>query len=403
MGGLMNLLNQLKFKRSLGLGGTGLPTEEDDFRLPNQAQSLELPPNDPPLMPVPEIDDTENLYGDPRSLEAYRQHALNTPTRENSQPDKLGRGLAALSGFLQQDQNPNINQTDAMNKLLDRPYEDARKDYTIKREGLQGAVGAEESSLNRKRLGSQRSEDLEYRKETSKQASEDRKAALEQKRIDAEERAKDRDLDREARSEASREAAQARKEIAQMNNDLRRDIASSKNSGNVDSDKGWTIKEDSEGGYQRINSRTGEVQKVEGARAKTTPGENTRRGNLQSMLDDVSRIERTSAEKSSQIGPLDSVWEGIKSATTGTNPEMRDIKRTTENLSDMLLRARSGAQINEKEFSRLRQLVPNTSSPFATFQQDLKLFKKELEATIKNTIPGNKNKLTIEGYEVEEE
>lgn len=368
---IMELLNQLKFKRALGL-----PVD---------------PEPDPLLNPEPEID--PSLYEDPASLDAYRQHIANVPTRQSTMPGGTDRALAALSGFIQQRQNPNVNQFDATQKILNRPYEDAIQDYSLEGQGLRESVGAEESSLNRRRLYEGAKESRQDKRDANTAAREDRElergrqseqfnitaddrdADRAQRKADEEARGIDRDADRGQRAQAARDSGDLKTVLAAL-------------AGNKD-EKGWQIKEDAEGGFQRINSIDGRVEPVKGARAKIPATENTRRGNLQSMHDSIKRIKEISATKSSQIGPLDSVWEGLKTATTGTDPEMREIKRTTDSLGDTLLRLKSGAQINEKEYARLRKLVPDTSSPFATFQQDLELFNQELELVLKNTIPGN--------------
>lgn len=395
MGGLMNLLNQLKFKRSLGLGGTGLPTEEDDFRLPNQAQSLELPPNDPPLMPVPEIDDTENLYGDPRSLEAYRQHALNTPTRENSQPDKLGRGLAALSGFLQQDQNPNINQTDAMNKLLDRPYEDARKDYTIKREGLQGAVGAEESSLNRKRLGSQRKEDLEYRKEASRLASEDRKAERERRDRESLERNEDRDLDRASRESLTREQIEARKEQARMNADLRRDIASNK----APSSEPLVDIYDPE---TRQNIKVPRSQAV-GKPSRVTEKETNRQQFVEDSITELEEAREFFSKNKGVTGPLQGRISKGKRFLDMNDPKVNKYMNVLESYRGESLPQKAGTALTKTELSVYDPLLAGVNQPDDQLMTNLEETIRRLKNMRGHRNPGSKTKLTIEGYEVEEE
>jgi hypothetical protein len=48
----------------------------------------------------------------------------------------------------------------------------------------------------------------------------------------------------------------------------------------------------------------------------------------------------------------------------------------------MLLRARSGAQINEQEYARLSKLVPSVTDPLPTFQAKLKDFRREAQSIL---------------------
>jgi hypothetical protein len=48
----------------------------------------------------------------------------------------------------------------------------------------------------------------------------------------------------------------------------------------------------------------------------------------------------------------------------------------------LLLRARSGAQINEQEYQRLTKIVPNPNSPDARFLSDLRNFREEVRGVL---------------------
>jgi hypothetical protein len=50
----------------------------------------------------------------------------------------------------------------------------------------------------------------------------------------------------------------------------------------------------------------------------------------------------------------------------------------TDDAGDQLLRARSGAQINDQEYQRLRNLVPNPRGTVSKFFSDLRLFRNEM-------------------------
>jgi len=63
--------------------------------------------------------------------------------------------------------------------------------------------------------------------------------------------------------------------------------------------------------------------------------------------------------------------------------DVNEAFRISANLADILLRARSGAQINEQEYARLKKLVPNPETPLARFKSDLRGFARELNIALK--------------------
>lgn len=67
----------------------------------------------------------------------------------------------------------------------------------------------------------------------------------------------------------------------------------------------------------------------------------------------------------------------------GTSPKEVSFKRIVNDLSDRLLRARSGAQINEQEFQRLTKIVPRLNTNEKVFNAELSSFMSELDAIIK--------------------
>lgn len=75
-----------------------------------------------------------------------------------------------------------------------------------------------------------------------------------------------------------------------------------------------------------------------------------------------------------------------------------NIQRELDNMSDLLLRLRSGAQINEQEFQRLRGLLPTykditvevgeNGETFPTIRRSLNQFENDLAIAKKRTIQG---------------
>jgi len=102
-----------------------------------------------------------------------------------------------------------------------------------------------------------------------------------------------------------------------------------------------------------------------------------------SVLADLSRQTEmlevlAQKHKGRSIGPIDAPFGWLMSKTFGNKPEVAEMRRLAGNLSDMLLRARSGAQINEAEYVRLARLTPNISDPESNFFAKLTSFKGEV-------------------------
>src|SRR5574341_1048004 len=142
---------------------------------------------------------------------------------------------------------------------------------------------------------------------------------------------------------------------------------------------------DAAGGVQGFyNNRTGQFQGLgggfpEGVRRSGVPaGEMAQRGTLQSILSDAEELERLAAgEAGKSIGPVAGRVTGITRGILGAPQDVQDLFHIADNLSDQLLRARSGAQINEQEYKRLRQLVPNPRDERSKFTADLRRFQIE--------------------------
>lgn len=133
--------------------------------------------------------------------------------------------------------------------------------------------------------------------------------------------------------------------------------------------------------------RAGEGNLPGGTRNAVPAGEMEKRGLLQSMLSDAQRLQQL-------IGPANAPTEAGKNigwwsarendvraggmlAPMGVDappPDVIEMTHIADNLSDMLLRARSGAQINEQEYQRLRKLMPNTRTTPEAFRSNLSRF-----------------------------
>lgn len=96
----------------------------------------------------------------------------------------------------------------------------------------------------------------------------------------------------------------------------------------------------------------------------------------------------------SYVGPVAGRWAGLKEKLVDLpEPQVQFYAYVRDN-QDALLRARSGAQINEQEFRRLVAFLPDPNLPSGNFMARQKRFEKEVEIVL-----GNKVKmLGVGGY-----
>jgi hypothetical protein len=120
-------------------------------------------------------------------------------------------------------------------------------------------------------------------------------------------------------------------------------------------------------------------------RTQLPAGELEKRGNLLTLMNDVEELSRLAGgDGAGGIGPVaggvaDLRRTRIGSLVLGDNPpSVNDVFHIADNMADQLLRLRSGAQINEREFTRLRALVPDPRGGEGKFFDDLRRFQLEL-------------------------
>ncbi len=81
------------------------------------------------------------------------------------------------------------------------------------------------------------------------------------------------------------------------------------------------------------------------------------------------------------VGMMDAPMQAIKQKTGfGASEKGAYFKQATQDLKDSLLRARSGAQINEQEYQRLLPLVPNETMSETDFQAKTNRFEEVLSS-----------------------
>ncbi len=156
--------------------------------------------------------------------------------------------------------------------------------------------------------------------------------------------------------------------------------------------------------YGRIQGawypKTGEVvqppQEVAGLRkSPVSPAAMDKRATLQQMIDDTGTLRTIADKHKDNIGWVSGNWTKLTRGKFGANPEVQDMFRISKNIGDQLLRARSGAQINEQEYQRMIQLVPDPASHYSQFDSNLRAFQRELQ----NLMTRGTGKASVSGAE----
>lgn len=82
------------------------------------------------------------------------------------------------------------------------------------------------------------------------------------------------------------------------------------------------------------------------------------------------------------VGPVTGRLGAVREITGAISDQEVEFRRVIEDVKDSLLRARSGAQINESEYARLTRLVPLYTNQPNVFQARLNGFNRALEQAI---------------------
>lgn len=107
-------------------------------------------------------------------------------------------------------------------------------------------------------------------------------------------------------------------------------------------------------------------------------------GGLEALKNNIASVKElygwgTPAKKAGWVGPVAGRIGAIEEKYTGTaSDEQVRFYAYVRDMKDALLRARSGAQINEQEYKRLVAFLPDETSPSSTFEARLQRFDDEL-------------------------
>lgn len=128
--------------------------------------------------------------------------------------------------------------------------------------------------------------------------------------------------------------------------------------------------------------------------AKTPELSSTQKLKLTAYQDILSRTEKIKNKFNEllkagiQIGPVAALDAAIKRAGGNENQIRAELYSLTEELKDSILRARSGAQINEQEYKRLAEFIPNISQQEQMFEINLNRLSTETQDAMYNLTQG---------------
>ncbi len=115
----------------------------------------------------------------------------------------------------------------------------------------------------------------------------------------------------------------------------------------------------------------------ESRRAAVPFAERKQQSALEVMLEDVDRLSWYADKNRQAIGPVAGRGFSVARQFMDVGEDVNRMFRISDNLAELLLRARSGAQINESEYTRLRGLMPDPRGPEGKFFSDLKEYQLE--------------------------
>lgn len=123
------------------------------------------------------------------------------------------------------------------------------------------------------------------------------------------------------------------------------------------------------------------IEGPSGPMGKPLPaGEMGKLSDLEVLLNNV-QIARSNFDKS-YVGPVAGRVGSVKEQLVDLPEKQVTFYAAVRDAKDALLRARSGAQINEQEYQRLVKFLPDENLPSANFVARLNRFEKELQTTL---------------------
>jgi len=146
---------------------------------------------------------------------------------------------------------------------------------------------------------------------------------------------------------------------------------------------GWKLLNTPEGNPLWYQPSTGKTEYApEGTRKEITSEERKDISLLDEMMGQSKELKGLADKNRDVIGWGVGWATEVKNKISGTTPDISKLIRISNNLKDVLLRARSGAQINETEYKRLERLMPSVNTSEVKFFSDLNAFMEETQRLI---------------------
>lgn len=303
--------------------------------------------------PEPEPEPLEDLVDETPAATTLAAHLAAPPEQPRT---GVGRGIlgvlaGALGGFGQ-----SATAGAALGQgVIEEPYRRSISQYNQKSKGLAGLAEIESQGLNRKRLFEQHRE------------------ALKQRQIEAEERALDHAERRKALENRPPRQYQPKEEYDEQGFATGRVF-----------DPDELVMKEVPGlkGFRRSAESPAITQKK--AANKVALDKATE---LQGIFD---RLTEKGTKGTWHVGPGQGYVSELLTGIGGINdPDVRDLHKLTEELANERLYALSGAQINNKEYERLRRTMASTNKSEAAFRTDLERFLRFQKAAMKGLISEN--------------
>jgi hypothetical protein len=136
------------------------------------------------------------------------------------------------------------------------------------------------------------------------------------------------------------------------------------------------------------NVRTGKVGESTGLGKPLPAGEAAKIGDLNTLLVDIGEVKKlykygTNKEEIGWVGPVAGLVGKVREKYTGgASEDQVKFYSYVRDMKDALLRARSGAQINEQEYKRLVNFLPDENLPPLSFSARLNRFEEQLNIVL---------------------
>lgn len=150
------------------------------------------------------------------------------------------------------------------------------------------------------------------------------------------------------------------------------------------------LPKDTSEGIVSFSGRTGQMGQPSGMGKPIPSGTTEKIGDLNALLTDIGQVKRlykygTDNEEKAWVGPVAGRVGTLKEKYTGgAQDEQVKFYSFVRDMKDALLRARSGAQINEQEYQRLVKFLPDEYLPDKSFKARLERFEEQVNIVLES-------------------